>query len=124
MAKNKSVPVEKPLPPATDSYKAGVALIKEAQRLTGDPIYGQYNIVNCYNHLNQMGWSSLNENAVMDFRPFASAWLKLLNHYIESAVWCTIFNVNRAHIDTNKSAKIADEALAQYRKVALAYGVE
>lgn len=114
MAKNKPA-VEKELPSAVDAHKIALALISEAQHKTGSSMYDGYNIVKCMNNLKQAGWDSLNENIMMDMRPFAAAWLKMLNHYIESTIWCFVYNSNRGVLPEKKAGSLADTALAEYR---------
>lgn len=117
---------EKPLRSVREIYEAGTALINEARSKIPVPfsvysIYDGYNVAKYATALKEACWAGLDESAVIDHRPFAEAWLKLLNHALESAMWCFIYNSNRLVLEEKKAAGFAEEALREYRKVVLAY---
>lgn len=130
MAKNKPA-VEKELPSPFQAHQTGVDLMIEAVYklrnlnldLTGFGLMQEYNVNKCIDALTRCVVDS-HSDSVIDQRPFAAAWLKMLNHYIESAVWCFVYNSNRGVLPEKKAGSLADTALAEYRKVALAHGVE
>ena len=123
MSKNKSKGTkseEKPLKSVKECHEIGIQLWNYAQLQMPDMLSNFYNTDKCIKELHKV----MGLNGVTDFAPFANAWLKMLNHYIESALWCSIFNSNRLVLDDRKSMSMADEALKGYRTMALKFDVE
>lgn len=115
---NKSTEAEKPLKSVEECHSIATQLRGYAQAQMSTHLLDFYNTEKCWRELTEFLLKQSNQ-AVMDFAPFANSWLRLLHHYIETALWCSVFNSNRFVLDDKKAMSMADEALKGYREVAL-----